>query len=89
MSDEWYDLPRAVAGIRLYELREELRKKNLYDTEEPPLQHATTPLTGDAWNVRTSDGMYNDLACPRMGRLSRSAVTKAKISCAGTPTAVR
>ena len=67
VSDDWFDLPRAVAGIRLYQNREELREKNLHDTEEPPLESSTTPPAGQAYNVRTSDGTYNDLTCPRMG----------------------
>jgi hypothetical protein len=66
-SDEWYDLPRATAGIRLFRNREELREKNLVDTEDPPLENSATPPSGDAYNVRTADGTYNDLKCPRMG----------------------
>ena len=66
-SDEWYDLPRAAQGIRLYQIREELREKNLADTEEPPLETSAAPPAGDTYNVRTSDGTYNDLKCPRMG----------------------
>jgi Animal haem peroxidase len=66
-SDEWYDLPRAAAGIRLFRNREELREKNLIDTEEPPLENSATPPAGDVYNVRTADGTYNDLKCPRMG----------------------
>jgi len=65
-SDEWYDQPRALAGITLYRLREKMREKNLHDTEEPPLETSATPPTGDAYNVRTADGKYNDLKCPRM-----------------------
>ena len=66
-SDEWYDLPRPVAGIKLFRDRDKLREKNLYDTEEPPLETSTMPHGGDAYNVRTSDGTHNDLKCPRMG----------------------
>ena len=66
-SDDWYDLPRAAAGIRLYQIRDELRENNLHDTEEPPLENSTAPPGGEAYNVRTSDGTYNDLTCPRMG----------------------
>jgi hypothetical protein len=67
VTEDWYDLPRAVAGVRLYQIREEMRQKNLHDTEEPPLQSTATPPAGDTFNVRTSDGSYNDLKCPRMG----------------------
>jgi Animal haem peroxidase len=66
-SDNWYNLPRPVSGIKLVQIRDELREKNLHDTEEPPLESSTAPLTGDAHNVRTSDGTYNDVTCPRMG----------------------
>jgi Animal haem peroxidase len=65
--DDWFNLPRPKMGIRLFQLRDELREKNLHDTEEPPLQNAAAPPTGDAYNVRTSDGTYNDVKCPRMG----------------------
>ena len=67
VSDDWFDLPRAVAGIRLYQIRDELRQKNLHDTEDPPLENSSTPAAGEAFNVRTSDGTQNDLKCPRMG----------------------
>jgi hypothetical protein len=66
-SDDWYDLPRPAEGIKLYRIRDELREKNLHDTEEPPLESSTAPPGGEAYNVRTSDGTYNDLKCPRMG----------------------
>jgi hypothetical protein len=66
-SDEWYDLPRPASGIKLYRLRDEMRKTNLSDTEEPPLERSAAPPSGDVYNVRTSDGTYNDLRCPRMG----------------------
>ena len=66
-SDEWYTLQRPASGIRLYQLRDEMREKNLVDTEEPPLETSMAPPSGDVYNVRTSDGTYNDLKCPRMG----------------------
>jgi hypothetical protein len=31
-SDEWYDGPRAAAGIKLFRIRAELREKNLHDS---------------------------------------------------------
>jgi hypothetical protein len=64
---EWHELPGPAAAVKLVELRNELRAKNLHDTEEPTLENTTTPPTGDAVNVRTSDGLNNDLKCPRMG----------------------
>jgi heme peroxidase len=66
-SDDWFNLPRPAQGIKLYQIREEMREKNLADTEEPPLETSTSPPAGDVYNVRTSDGTYNDLKCPRMG----------------------
>lgn len=67
VSDDWFNLPRAVAGVRLFQIRDELREHNLADTEEPPLQSSSTPASGEAYNYRTSDGTFNDLTCPRMG----------------------
>jgi hypothetical protein len=64
---EWYEYPDIIAGPKLVELRKQLRAENLHDTEEPPLENAATPASSDAYNYRTSDGMFNDLKCPRMG----------------------
>jgi hypothetical protein len=63
---EWYEFPDAVAAVKLIELREKMREKNLHDTEEPPLEKSTAPAV-ESRNARTSDGTYNDLTCPRMG----------------------
>ena len=43
VANDWFDLPRAAQGIRLYQIRDELREKNLHDTEEPPLESSTAP----------------------------------------------
>src|SRR5688572_19176577 len=64
---EWHELPGPAAGAKLIEFRDELRAKNLHDTEEPPIESSTQPPAGEVRNARTSDGTYNDLACPRMG----------------------
>ena len=64
---EWYELPFAGAAARLIEIRDELRQKNLHDTEEPPLETSSTPADAAAHNLRSNDGTYNDLRCPRMG----------------------
>jgi hypothetical protein len=64
---EWHDLPFPAAATKLVEMRDELRQKNLHDTEEPPLETREVPATADAYAVRTNDGTYNDLRCPRMG----------------------
>ena len=42
----WYEKPRLFAMVDLFEIRNELRAKNLHDTEEPPLQ-AQDPSTVD------------------------------------------
>ncbi len=64
---QWYEFPDIIAGPKLFETRNELREKNLHDTEEPPLEHSSEPAPGDARSWRTSDGTYDDLSCPRMG----------------------
>ena len=42
----WYQLPRFLAYARLVEIRNELREKNLHDTEEPPLEKQAVPPAG-------------------------------------------
>jgi hypothetical protein len=64
---EWYELPFPAAAPKLIEIRNELRSKNLHDTEEPPLEPSAAPAAPEAHNIRTNDGTYNDLGCPRMG----------------------
>ena len=67
-SDEWYTLPRPAAGHQAVpRFATSCGRRISYDTEEPPLESSTAPAAGDAYNVRTSDGTYNDLKCPRMG----------------------
>src|SRR5262245_6109750 len=65
---EWYEVPPTIGGPKLYEARDELRKKNLHDTEEPPLPKAQSSAPADAVTGRTNDGSYNDLGCPFMGK---------------------
>ena len=64
---EWYELPYGTAARRLVEIRDELRQKNLHDTEDPPLENASAPTSSETYPTRTNDGTYNDLRCPRMG----------------------
>jgi hypothetical protein len=64
---EWHTLPDAVAGLKLVEIRNELRAKNLHDTEDPPLETSAAPVPAEGRAFRTTDGTYNDLKCPRMG----------------------
>src|SRR5688500_563907 len=67
VDDKWFELPAPVAGKHLVEMRNELRAKNLHDTEDPPLDTSDLPPTGEALALRTNDGTHNDLKCPRMG----------------------
>ena len=64
---EWFDLNYAAAARRLVEIRDELRQKNLHDTEDPPLETTAAPAPAESHATRTNDGTYNDLRCPRMG----------------------
>ena len=65
----WYKLPTALAIPKLIEIRNELRQKNLHDTEEPPLERRglNTPLPPQVTESRTVDGSHNDLNYPKMG----------------------
>src|SRR5687767_8235475 len=69
----WYKLPRVLAMPRLIEIRNELREKNLHDTEEPPLQRQAVPpdLDPKLREERTIDGTHNDLNYPQMGSCGR------------------
>jgi hypothetical protein len=64
----WYKQPLPLALGRLVEIRDELRAKNLHDTEEPPLaKRGHDPLPAGIGGARTADGTYNDLHYPAMG----------------------
>ena len=65
----WYKLPRLLAMFKLIEIRDELRAKNLHDTEEPPLEQKAIPpdLDPALREARTTDGSFNDLHVPKMG----------------------
>ena len=54
----WYELPRLLAMVRLGEIRNELREKNLHDTEEPILKRADPGAALDpaVRNSRGTDG---------------------------------
>ncbi|MGE0451617.1 MAG: peroxidase family protein [Vicinamibacterales bacterium] len=69
----WYELPRLLAMPRLIQIRNELRQKNLIDTEEPPLQREEVPPHPDPARrqERQVDGTYNDLTYPSMGACGR------------------
>ena len=65
----WYKLPRLLAAARVAGIRDELRAKNLHDTEEPPLETQEIPIDLDPTlrEARTTDGTFNDLDYPKMG----------------------
>jgi hypothetical protein len=69
----WYRLPKLLAMPRLVEIRNQLRRENLHDTEEPQLEKKTVPADLDPAlrGERTVDGSYNDLAYPAMGSCGR------------------
>jgi hypothetical protein len=69
----WYELPRLLAEGRLVEIRNELREKNLHDTEEPADTEQAIPANLDSTlrESRTFDGTHNDLRYPRMGAAGR------------------
>jgi len=64
---DWHELPFPIAAGKLIDIRNELRAKNLHDTEEPPFEMTTSPAPAEAHATRTNDGTHNDLRCPRMG----------------------
>jgi Animal haem peroxidase len=68
---EWHDLPIGLGALKLIAMRNELRAKNLHDTEEPPLAEARGPIPDEARAGRTVDGAFNDLKCPMMGATGR------------------
>jgi hypothetical protein len=67
VKKDWYELPDVAAALKLVEIRNELREHNLHDTEEPALEVLPAPVPAEGRNIRSSDGTYNDLRCPRMG----------------------
>lgn len=67
----WWKLPRLLAVPRLIEIRNELRQKNLHDTEHPPLTEWNGPIDANVREARTFDGTWNDIKCPHMGAAGR------------------
>jgi hypothetical protein len=63
----WYRLPRLLGMVRLVEIRNEMRARNLHDTEEPPLPPAAPGEGVAERDARSYDGTCNDLRFPRMG----------------------
>ena len=69
----WYELPAPAGDAALMKIRNELREKNLHDTEEPPLrtQGDSSQPFRSLREERTVDGTYNDLNYPAMGSCGR------------------
>ena len=69
----WYKQPRLVAMQELVEIRNQLRRENLHDTEEPAFEKHPVPQNLDPAlrQGRTIDGTSNDLESPVMGSCGR------------------
>ena len=64
----WDRLPKPIAILTLVGLRQQLRAKNLYDTETVhPVAQPEGELPPRYAHARTIDGTYNDVSNPRMG----------------------
>jgi hypothetical protein len=67
----WHKLPKYLGVINLDAFRYELRQKNLHDVYPSPRDQGTRgcpALTDDQYiYTRHSDGLFNDLAAPKMG----------------------
>ncbi|MEV8531434.1 peroxidase family protein [Streptomyces sp. NPDC051211] len=65
----WQNLPTPLGLLALIGLRNNLRRKNLFDTTAYPAQNLPPVEPPDPRQLteRTADGTYNDLANPRMG----------------------
>ena len=71
----WYNVPSlSIQLLQLVLFRNELRQKNLIDSETreaPPRAEPTPPppISEEVRTARTYDGTYNDLSAPNMGRV--------------------
>ncbi|OAL45595.1 heme peroxidase [Pyrenochaeta sp. DS3sAY3a] len=67
----WHKLPTYIGVLNLSAYRYELRQKNLYDVYSSPEAQGTPgcPHMADEQYLHTrhSDGLFNDLAAPKMG----------------------
>ena len=63
----WYKLPGLLSVPRRVEIRNQLRRENLYDTEEPAFQKKPVPANLDPAlrNERTVDGTTTTSRFPR------------------------
>lgn len=69
----WYELATVLAIPHLIRIRNDMRKNNLHDTEEPPLtkRPENEPIPPEHRESRSLDGTYNDFGCPHMGAAGR------------------
>jgi hypothetical protein len=67
----WHKLPTYIGVLNLSAYRYELRQKNLHDVYPSPKDQGTRgcpAMTDDQYlQTRNSDGLFNDLAAPKMG----------------------
>lgn len=65
----WHKLPKLFGLVALVGIRNELREKNLYDTEVPPFvkEIPSDKIPENLRIYRTEDGTFNDLEYPKMG----------------------
>ena len=66
----WHRLPRYLGVLNLLAFRDELRERNLHDTEQAPSKRSTEPpiVCGEeAHRYRTVAGTCDDLSHPKMG----------------------
>ncbi|HEY4329522.1 MAG TPA: peroxidase family protein [Phycisphaerae bacterium] len=64
---EWFDLPLPLGLAKLMSIRDKMRKDNLVDTEEPPLESKPGTTPPEALGARREDGMWNNETFPKMG----------------------
>ena len=69
----WHKLPTPLALANFIALRDELREKNLYDTNFPatPSEDPNGKTPDSVLHSRTIDGTYNDLSDPAMGSANK------------------
>ena len=88
----WYKLPALLAAPALVQMRNELREKNLHDTEEPPLatRQPDDPLPPNVKDQRTLDDIQLQLVKGDYERGVRGELARveASISALGDPAAL-
>ena len=81
----WHKLPKYLGTINLLAFRDELRAKNLFDTypDEDAQGTALSPVMTDTkfLAVRNSDGQFNDIAQPKMGKYRVCSLLTWRMAC--------